>query len=77
MLTVRALRPGYFGKLREAGEVFEIPGRRALGSWMEVVGERRRLRLTVPPAEDPAVPPAGNAPSGDAPSGDTPGGEAP
>jgi hypothetical protein len=57
MLTVRALRPGYFGKLREAGEVFEIPGRRALGSWMEVVGERRRLRLTAPPeaAEGPVA----------------------
>ncbi|SMF64673.1 hypothetical protein SAMN06265365_12331 [Tistlia consotensis] len=41
MLTVRALRPGYHGKLREAGEVFRIAGRRELGSWMEIVGTRR------------------------------------
>lgn len=46
MLTVRALRAGYHGKLRAPGEVFRIAGRGELGSWMELVTERGRLTLS-------------------------------
>lgn len=56
MLTVKALRPGYHGKLREPGEVFEIAGRRELGSWMEPLAGRRRP--VAPAAPAPAEPAA-------------------
>lgn len=36
-MKVRAIRPGYYGKLREVGEVFEVAdGRKA--TWYETVG---------------------------------------
>lgn len=54
MLTVRALRAGYHGKLRAPGETFRIAGRRELGSWMELVTERGRLVLSAEP-EAPAA----------------------
>lgn len=65
VLTVRALRAGYHGKLREPGEIFRIAGRRELGSWMEVVGRRRSGRDDPPPPAAPGS--AEGASEGEAP----------
>lgn len=62
MLTVKALRAGYHGKLREPGEVFEIAGRRELGSWMEPLAGRRRPAARAPAEPASAEPPAEEGP---------------
>lgn len=36
-IAVEATRTGYFGTLREPGDVFMIPNLAALGSWMKRV----------------------------------------
>lgn len=39
-ITVRATDRGYYGQLREPGDVFQIHGKKHMGKWMEeVTGE--------------------------------------
>lgn len=38
-MKVTATKPGYFGKLREAGETFEVPDGTGKASWFEPVVE--------------------------------------
>lgn len=47
-IRVRALRDGFHGGYRRRGEAFVVPGRWALGSWMEIVAE-------APPASAPGA----------------------
>lgn len=46
MLLVRAIARGYFGSLREPGDVFEVADKAQLGRWMV---------LTEPAAEEVAL----------------------
>ena len=34
-MKVKAVKVGFYGKLRKIGEEFEIEGQKALGSWMQ------------------------------------------
>ncbi len=36
-MKVKAVQRGYFGKLREVGDVFTIKNEKQLGSWMKPV----------------------------------------
>ncbi len=44
-MQVRATARGYYGRLIEAGEVFECHNDEDLGSWMEVIEASDRARL--------------------------------
>ena len=64
MIRVRAIRRGYYGKLREVGDEFTIPQRaQHLARWMEVLEEpapaaepppRRRAKRQVERGDDHA-----------------------
>jgi len=43
-VEVRAKAKGYFGKLREAGDRFEVDDSADLGSWMEPTETEKRPR---------------------------------
>lgn len=45
-MKVRATKNGYFIKLREAGDVFDVEDKVQLGSWMEVLEEEKPKRAT-------------------------------
>ena len=40
-MKVRATKQGFYGKMREAGEEFEIANKADLGKWMEPVKATR------------------------------------
>jgi hypothetical protein len=40
-MKVTATKPGYFGKLREAGETFEVPDGTGKASWFEPVEQAK------------------------------------
>ena len=41
-MRVKATARGYYGQLREPGDVFDIESEDDMGSWMEVEGKRGR-----------------------------------
>jgi hypothetical protein len=53
-MKVRATKNGYFIKLREVGDVFDVEDKAQLGSWMEVLEEekpKRAAKKAEPPSE--------------------------
>ncbi len=66
-IRVKATARGYYGQLREPGDVFDVPDRAAVGSWMapldaaDAAPERGRKGRVAPPEPEaaPAQPKGG------------------
>lgn len=71
-MRVKATQRGYFGKLREIGDVFDVPDN-AKGSWFKPVP---KSAPAAEPDEDAALSVEGDAPAEPVPSA-PPGGDAP
>ena len=53
-MKVQAIKRGYFGgQIREPGETFEISSKKALGSWMQAVEEKKSSKTSASTTEDP------------------------
>jgi len=52
-MKVIATKPGYFGKLRQSGDEFEVP-KGTKGSWFNPVSDKPAEKPSDKPAEKPA-----------------------
>lgn len=56
-MRVKATAPGFYGRLRDVGEEFDISSEQDLGNWMAKVGDKQKPEAKAKPGPKPAAKP--------------------